>query len=159
MGRRWRAYHPSGRTRHAFSYRLLRRGHALDVAAEAWLMPDFVRAAPPDPMPSFGVDGARGRRSRRGPRKQGAHCLQRRPRRMRSCSAPISPAPPLAAFSPPTRATTSRRNPTTDIPPPSGLCSSSNSRPDLRRQRPVRCHHHAVSGSPFPRTGQELPKL
>jgi len=22
-------------------------------------MPDFVRAAPPDPMPSFGVDGAR----------------------------------------------------------------------------------------------------
>jgi hypothetical protein len=36
---------------------------------------------------------------------------------------------------------------------------SSNSRPDLRRQRPVRCHHHAVSGSPIPRTGQELPKL
>ncbi len=93
------------------------------------------------------------------PAQQGAHCLQRRPRRMRSCSGPISPAPPLAAFSAPTRATTSRRNPTTDIPPPSGLCSSSNSRPDLRRRRPVRCHHHAVGGSPIPRTGRELPKL
>lgn len=102
---------------------------------------------------------ARGDADPTRPAQQGAHCLQRRPRRMRSCSAPISPAPPLAAFSPPTRATTSRRNPTTDIPPPSGLCSSSNSRPDLRRQRPVRCHHHAVGGSPIPRTGRELPKL
>ena len=110
-----------------------------------------------DPMPSFGVDGARAdpdaaRATRRA-------LLAAAATTNASCSAPISPAPPLAAFSRPTRATTSRRNPTTDIPPPSGLCSSSNSRPDLRRRRPVRCHHHAVGGSPIPRTGRELPKL